>query len=260
MTLPSLKLYTEVVLISLLFTAEWFFPFYIERRNRVRHGFRNLLIASINGVMGTFLFSSCLLLELAWIDNERFGLLNYIFKNGEFSTSRTALALILFDLWMYWWHRANHLNPTLWRFHRMHHSDPEMDVTTGIRFHPGEIALSFLARLLVIPVLGVSLKEILIYEILLQFIILFHHSNIALSTKLDYWLSLFIVTPNLHRVHHSEVQAETDSNFASVLSLWDRVFGSATRVKNPQNISLGLADFKDPKWQEVSGLLKTPFK
>src|SRR5215813_5385924 len=120
-----------------------------------------------------------------------------------------AAAILLFDAWMYLWHRANHQLDFLWRFHRVHHSDPEMDVTTAIRFHAGEILISSALRLAVIPLLGITNRQLLVYEMLLLPVILFHHSNVLIPERLDAILRLVIVTPAIHRVHHSRLRAET---------------------------------------------------
>jgi sterol desaturase/sphingolipid hydroxylase (fatty acid hydroxylase superfamily) len=168
------------------------------------------------------------------------------------------LVILAFDLWMYLWHRANHRIPFLWRFHRMHHSDPEMDASTGLRFHPGEQLLSGMARLLVIPVLGVSITQLAVYEALLLPVILFHHSNVAIPDWMDRGLRALVVTPAMHRVHHSRWQPETDSNYGSVFPWWDRLLGSFRLREDARTIHLGLDEFDGPGWQSLGGMLRTP--
>lgn len=129
---------------------------------------------------------------------------------------KLVAALLLLDAWMYVWHRGNHAIPFLWRFHRMHHSDPEVDATTALRFHVGEIAISSLLRLAVIPLLGVTFWQVLPHETLLLPVIAFHYSNVALPEGWDRRLRGVIVSPNVHRIHHSDWQPKTDSDFASV--------------------------------------------
>lgn len=168
------------------------------------------------------------------------------------------LAILLLDFWTYWWHRANHQIPFLWRFHRMHHSDPWMDVTSARRFHPGEIALSSLLRLPLIFILGIHLTELLLFSLLMGIMVDFHHANIALPERMDRLLRAIGVTPAMHKVHHSRIQAETDSNYTSLLSIWDRIFGSFRLRPDLASIRIGLDDWSDPQYQTLPGLLGTP--
>ena len=178
---------------------------------------------------------------------------------GDFGWERGLAAIVLFDLWMYLWHRANHRISFLWRFHRTHHSDTEMDSTSALRFHFGEIIFSSILRLLVIPLIGISYAELLTYEIILQPIIIFHHSNVALPEKLDRILRAVLVTPNMHRVHHSQIQNETDSNYSSIFSWWDRLAGTFKRREDTKTIVFGLTYFRELQWQSFVGMLRTPF-
>jgi sterol desaturase/sphingolipid hydroxylase (fatty acid hydroxylase superfamily) len=168
------------------------------------------------------------------------------------------VALLLFDAWMYLWHRANHAVPFLWRFHRMHHSDPAVDTTTALRFHVGEIVISTLLRLGVIPLLGMRLWQVILYETLLLPVIAFHHSNVALPTVWDRRLRWVIVSPNMHRVHHSDWQPETDSNFASIFSWWDRLGRSFRLRPDVRTLQYGLRELDGNQWQGLWGLLRTP--
>ncbi len=136
------------------------------------------------------------------------------------------VACVLLDLWMYWWHRANHRVSWLWRLHRMHHRDAEMDVTTALRFHPLEIAISAVLHLGVCAVSGVSWPALVAYFALFQPVIFFHHSRVVLPSGSDALLRALVVSPAMHHLHHSTVRAETDSNYGSVFSFWDRMFGT----------------------------------
>ena len=250
------KFITQIIVIGLLFTAEWFVPFFEFSKNKLTHDGRNLLLALINGLIGTFIFSSLVVSAINLSQTNNFGIVNYL----EFSYLSSVLALLMFDAWMYFWHRINHKIPFLWRFHRMHHSDTEMDVTTGLRFHPGEIILSFCARLLIIPLIGISFNELVIYEVALQLVVLFHHSNVKIGKRFDSLFRLVFVSPNMHKVHHSDIQSETDSNYSTVLSIWDRIFGTYVNREDVENIDYGLKEFKDAEDQSVVGMLKTPWK
>ncbi|MEX0977335.1 MAG: sterol desaturase family protein [Pirellulales bacterium] len=174
------------------------------------------------------------------------------------AVAATAVALLILDLWMYIWHRLNHAVPFLWRFHRMHHSDTAVDASTGVRFHTGEIVMSGLARAALLPVLGLSLWQLALYDALLLPVVLFHHSNVRFPRWLDYHLTWCVVTPAMHRVHHSRWRPETNSNFASILPLWDRLFRSFRLREDARTINLGLAEFDDQQWQTLWGMIRTP--
>ncbi|WP_235927541.1 sterol desaturase family protein [Sandarakinorhabdus rubra] len=140
-------------------------------------------------------------------------------------------ALILFDLAIYWQHRLFHLIPALWRLHRVHHADPDFDVTTALRFHPGEIILSMLIKLGLVWLLRPPAEAVLIFEILLNASSMFNHGNVRLPAGLERTVRRLVVTPDLHRVHHSAGGDEMNHNFGFCLSLWDRWFG--TMVAQP---------------------------
>lgn len=178
---------------------------------------------------------------------------------GLVGVEATVVALVLFDLWMYAWHRANHLLPFLWRFHRLHHSDPSLDSTSAVRFHPGEAAISAVARVPVAWVLGMSGAQLALYEAILLPVIVFHHSNVRLPAGIDRAARVLVVTPRLHRVHHSPVREETDSNYGSVLTVWDRVARSFRRPA-PREPRFGLDGLSDASWQSLGGMLATPFR
>jgi sterol desaturase/sphingolipid hydroxylase (fatty acid hydroxylase superfamily) len=160
---------------------------------------------------------------------------------------------------MYWWHRMNHRVPFLWRFHRVHHADARMDVSTALRFHPGEIVLSAALRLVVTAAIGAELWQMALYEAIATPIVAFHHSNINLPRRVDDALRWLLVTPWMHWVHHSRLRAETNSNYASVLSVWDRIFGSYRLRPDPDAIEFGLVEFPETERNErVVGMLRMP--
>jgi sterol desaturase/sphingolipid hydroxylase (fatty acid hydroxylase superfamily) len=229
-----------------------FFP----RRKRLRHATRNLTIAVLNAIVLAFVFASLTVLVADASQRHQWGLLRWLGLSG---VALNVVAFGAFDMWMYWWHRLNHLVPFLWRFHRMHHSDPEMDVTTATRFHLGEITLSSLLRLLLIPLLGIPIEVLILFDVVQLPIISFHHANISLPDRVDKALKWFIVTPFMHKVHHSRIKPETDSNFSSLLSVWDRLFGSFVEKERYDQITFGLDQFDDEERQTVKGLLLTPF-
>jgi len=142
----------------------------------------------------------------------------------------------------------------------VHHSDEEMDVSSAVRFHTGEIILSSTARLILAPLLGMQIEQVIVFEIILQPIILFQHSNVRLPETLDRLLRCVIVTPRMHWVHHSRYQPETDSNYSSLLSIWDRLFGTFGLRENPDEIELGLEGYTTHQWRGLGGMLISPFR
>ena len=149
-----------------------------------------------------------------------FGLLNLVPLP---SSLRFALSFLLMDLFFYWWHRANHRIPFLWRFHNVHHIDPDLDVSTAFRFHFGEIALSAGFRVVQVGVIGLSAPMFAAYELAFQANTLFHHSNVRLPIRVERLLNHVLVTPRMHGIHHSQVREEADSNYSVVFPWWDRL-------------------------------------
>ena len=246
---------TGILVLLVLWLLETWLPLFADRPRRLRHAARNLGVASLNLAVIGLGFAAAAASAAEWAESARFGLLNR--WSGPLWMELLA-ALVLFDAWMYLWHRANHAVPFLWRFHRMHHSDPEVDATTGLRFHIGEIVISSTLRLAVIPLLGMQLWQVILNETLLLPVIAFHHSNVALPEAWDRRLRAVIVSPNMHRVHHSDWQPETDSNFSSIFSWWDRIGKSFRLRKDVRSLRYGLREFDGEEWQSLWGLLKTP--
>lgn len=173
------------------------------------------------------------------------------------------LSVVLLDLAIYVQHVVFHAVPALWRVHRMHHADLDFDVTTGARFHPIEIALSMLIKLGVIVALGAPAMAVVLFEILLNATSMFNHGNVRLPAAVDRVLRFLIVTPDMHRVHHSIKRRETDSNFGFNLSLWDRLFGTyrAQPEGGHEGMTLGIPDFRDPRdCATLPGMLTIPFR
>lgn len=173
-----------------------------------------------------------------------------------------VLAVILLDLAIYWQHVAMHHVSLLWRLHRVHHADLDFDLTTGSRFHTVEILLSMLIKWGVILLLGPALLAVLIFEVLLNGMAVFNHSNVSLPPALDRLVRRLLVTPDMHRVHHSSERVETDSNFGFNLSVWDRFFG--TYIDQPRlghdAMEIGLSGFRDAdQVDRLPGMLKLPF-
>ncbi len=167
-----------------------------------------------------------------------------------------GLDLLLLDLWIYTWHRLNHTVPFLWRFHEVHHLDENLDASTALRFHFGEVALSSLVRAAVVWFIGVPIATVAIFETLVVVAALFHHSNIRLPSRIEVALSKLVVTPSLHWVHHHAKREDTDSNYSTILSMWDVVFKS--RSSNARNLTMkmGVEGGKD---ENILRLILRPF-
>ena len=229
--------------------------FRCEQRARLLHGARNLALGLINAICSAAAVATLWAGTAAWTTRHGFGLLNWLDLQGA---GRWVAMLLWFDVWMYWWHRANHRIGWLWRFHRVHHSDPCMDVTTAQRFHLGEIVLSSLLRVPVLAALGMTLPELAVYETLMFAVVQLHHANVALPPRLERLARTIIVTPALHKVHHSRVRAETDSNYAALFAWWDLLFRSRRTRSDPHAIRFGLEGFDQPRQQNLRGLLWMP--
>ncbi len=186
-----------------------------------------------------------------------------LFNHLEISNwLQVFLAIVLMDLALYFQHRIFHEVPYLWRLHRMHHADLEFDVTTGIRFHPFEIVLSLLIKVSVVLLLGAPVLAVILFEILLSITSLFNHANIYIPKSADRLLRYFIVTPDMHRVHHSAIKNETNSNFGFNLPYWDYIFSTyrAQPGAGHEKMKIGLEYFRDKRELWLDRLLLQPFK
>ncbi|MBI3702380.1 MAG: sterol desaturase family protein [Rhizobiales bacterium] len=173
-----------------------------------------------------------------------------------------ALGVIALDLVIYTQHVVFHHVPALWRLHRMHHADLDIDVTTGLRFHPLEILLSLAIKMAAVVALGAPAMAVLIFEVLLNATSMFNHSNVALPPQLEPIVRWIVVTPQMHQVHHSVVRAETDSNFGFNLPWWDRLFGTyrAEPEAGERGITIGLPIFREVAESRIVNLLTQPFR
>jgi sterol desaturase/sphingolipid hydroxylase (fatty acid hydroxylase superfamily) len=174
---------------------------------------------------------------------------------------KVTIGVVVLDLAIYLQHAMFHGLPILWRLHMMHHSDLDFDVTTGVRFHPVEIFLSMGIKIMVVFVVGISALGVLIFEVLLNATSLFNHGNVRLAASIDRVLRLFLVTPEMHRVHHSVIIRETNSNFGFNLPWWDRLFGTYKNQPAAGHIemTIGLSHLRDPKQLTLPWLLLLPF-
>jgi sterol desaturase/sphingolipid hydroxylase (fatty acid hydroxylase superfamily) len=182
--------------------------------------------------------------------------------NGLASWIEIALTVVVLDAAIYAQHAAFHHVPLLWRLHRMHHADLELDVTTGLRFHPIEIALSFAIKLGVIAALGAQPLGVLVFEVLLNATSMFNHANVRMPAALDRGLRWLVVTPDMHRVHHSIERRETDSNFGFNLPWWDRLFRTyrAQPAAGHEGMTIGLPAFRSVEELRLLRMLAQPWR
>ena len=165
--------------------------------------------------------------------------------------------LLILDLWIYFWHRANHAIPLLWRFHEIHHLDEFLDASSAVRFHAGEVLMSAAVRAVVIVLLDIPLASVLAFETLVLVASVFQHSNVRLPAGLEKVLSMVIVTPSIHWVHHHAVRADTDSNYGTGLSVWDRLFATLSPTPRSPEMSIGVERLGDTGF---FALLFRPFR
>ena len=245
------------IALGVMWLLEGLIPMFEGRRERARHDASNVALGVVNAAVTSFVFAGATLIATEWARVNSFGVLHWVGVRGVWAF---ALGFVLFDLWQYLWHRLNHKVPLLWRFHAVHHADRDLSASSGLRFHTGEIMLSSCARLAVLPLLGMTIAQVLVYEAVLLPIILFHHGNVGVPAGADRWLRWLIVTPWMHWVHHSDYQPETDSNYSSVFSVWDRIFRSFRLVGDPRALTLGLEETERRDWATLPGMLAMPFR
>ena len=232
-----------LALLVLWETGQPFFPLFGRgthaTRDRFVHGVRNVAIGMVNGAVTRFGFLGGWIATMAWSREYPFGVLHWVALPDWLGW---IAAILLLDVWTYAWHRLNHTVPGLWRFHRLHHSDRQMDATTANRFHIGEIVLSSIARVPVLALIGCSVEQFAVYEVALFAVVQFQHANIGLPDALDRALRVVIVTPHLHKVHHSVRIAEQHTNFSSLFSCWDRVARTWRLSSDQSAIVFGVDD------------------
>ena len=219
----------------------------------------NLGLVFFNSFILRLLFPAAAVGVAVFAAEQGWGLLNYYSLPLAITI---ILSIIAMDFIIYLQHVLVHAVPALWRLHRVHHADLDYDVTTGARFHTIEIILSMLIKFATIVVIGAPVVAVIIFEIILNAMAMFNHGNVGLPKPLDTVLRWFIVTPDMHRVHHSIEDDETNSNFGFNLSWWDRVFGTYRDQprKGHTGMTIGIRTFRDPKQASwITGLLAMPF-
>jgi sterol desaturase/sphingolipid hydroxylase (fatty acid hydroxylase superfamily) len=248
---------TVVAVAFLLFlVAETLRPLRCQRESKLHRIGRNLTIAGLGLATIELLQIPILLPISAWVIRERIGLLHWLGVSGW---ARTLAGIVLLDYTLWFWHWANHRIFFFWRFHSVHHVDLDMDASTALRFHFGELAMSVVFRAIQIVAIGTDPRSVAIYQILLFASILFHHSNTRLPVSLERVLVRLIVTPRMHGIHHSDYLNETNTNWSSLLSAWDYLHRTI-RLDVPQEaIEIGVPAYQDPKKVTIGKILTMPF-
>jgi sterol desaturase/sphingolipid hydroxylase (fatty acid hydroxylase superfamily) len=246
-----------ITLFALLLFLQWKWPLRRRHFSVLRRLARNFALS-----IPAFLLLRLALIPIPWAhaywaQRNEIGLLNWIKLPGFLAA---IIAFLLMDWAYYWWHYANHRLPFFWRFHNVHHTDLELDVTTAARFHFGEILLSIPFRLLVVVLFGIPPLVYLVFEIVFESATMFHHSNWRLSLGLERILNHVIVTPRMHGIHHSIVERETDSNWGTIFCWWDKIHRSLRRDIPQAEITIWVAAFRDEQELTVGKLLALPFK
>jgi sterol desaturase/sphingolipid hydroxylase (fatty acid hydroxylase superfamily) len=245
----------------LLIIAAWevFWPRRKQLLSRTARWPSNIGIVVLNTLILRILFPSAAVGVAVYADTNQLGVLNQYDMDV---TIEIIIAVLVMDAAIYFQHVMFHAVPLFWRLHRMHHADPDFDVTTGARFHPIEIILSMLIKSAVIILLGPAAVAVVIFEILLNATAMFNHGNIYIPVNIDKYLRLFVVTPDMHRVHHSIEIAETNSNFGFNLPWWDRIFGTYKSQPDAghNDMTIGLSTFDDSsQTTKLPGMLFIPF-
>jgi sterol desaturase/sphingolipid hydroxylase (fatty acid hydroxylase superfamily) len=256
---PFIRWGAFAAVLSLMALWELFRPRRAQAIGRGRRWPGNLGVVAIDTVLVRILFPTAAVGLALVAEAKGWGLFNAV---GLPLWASIPLGVILLDLIIYLQHVLFHAVPALWRLHRMHHADLEFDVTTGVRFHPIEILLSMLIKLGAVAALGTPAVAVLLFEVLLNATSMFSHGNVRLSAGLDRILRWIVVTPEMHRVHHSIVSRETNSNFGFNLPWWDRLFGTyrAQPEAGHEKMTIGIKQFRDPRELSLHRMLLQPFR
>lgn len=240
---------------------ELWFPRRVLDQNKRKRWWGNLSLVVLNTMLARLLFivlATSTITMAGWATTHGWGLLPWLQLPTVVSL---FVAVLLLDLVVYWQHRMFHTLPWLWRLHRVHHADRNLDVSSGLRFHPVEIMLSLLIKLAAIALLGAPALAVVVFEVLLNGMAMFNHANLRLPLALDGRLRYVLMTPDAHRIHHSTLALEYNSNYGFNISWWDRCFGSYR--KQPEQgqlgMSIGLADYQDAPTDSLRWMLRFPW-
>jgi len=243
----------------MLFFCMALWEYYLPRREQIiprrKRWPLNLFLMVFNTLILRLTMSGAAYGTAIWAQSHDYGLLHFFSFPGWF---QLGLGIVLLDLLIYWQHRLFHVVPIFWRLHRVHHADLELDVSSGARFHPLEAVLSMFIKMGAIVLLGAPPIAVLSFELILSLCATFNHGNVYLSQKLDKLLRVFLVTPDMHRIHHSVLPRESNSNYGFSVPWWDYLFSSYTAEAKEGQLGLEIGDSKFPslaKAQSVKAVL-----
>jgi sterol desaturase/sphingolipid hydroxylase (fatty acid hydroxylase superfamily) len=255
-TSPTLSPFLVPGVFLLLLALEALRPLRRLKRSRDARFIVNGALTGLGFLTGVLVVRPAALGGALWAQGHAFGLLNLAILPLWL---KVAAGVLLMDLTFYYWHRLNHTRPLLWRFHNVHHADPDMDVTTSFRFHFGEVLYSTVFRLLQVGLIGVVPLTYLVYEAVFNCATLFHHSNLRLPVAWERRLNRVFVTPRMHGVHHSAVGLETNSNYSVIFSWWDRLNRTLTLNVGQRDIVIGVPGYLRPGDNRILPMLALPF-
>jgi len=241
----------------LLLATERVFPLRLRTRPTQARIFINLIFSALVFATGVFAIRPVAMALMAWSSTKSFGLLRFF---GLSNYLQVVLGFGLMDLSFYYWHRINHEWRFLWRFHSVHHVDPDLDVTTSFRFHAVEILFSTGFRAAQVLLLGISPLTYIIYEVIFQLSTMFHHSNLQIPIAAERRLNWILVTPRMHGIHHSIVRRETNSNYSVIFRWWDQLHRSLILNVPQVGITIGVAGYLGPRDNSFWRLLTQPFR
>jgi sterol desaturase/sphingolipid hydroxylase (fatty acid hydroxylase superfamily) len=240
-----------------LLLVQWKWPLRRQHFSTLTRLARNAILATPSFVASHLLLIPIPFVLAIWAERQHFGLFNWVALPLPVAV---AAGILIYDYGYYWWHQLMHLGAFFWRFHNVHHTDLDMDVSTASRFHFGEVLISIFFRVAVVLLFGFGVWTLAVYEVLFVLANQFHHSNWRLPIRLERLLNAVFVTPRMHGTHHSIVQRETNSNWGTVFSIWDRLHHTL-RIDVPQNeITIGVAAYRNEEELTFGKLFVLPFQ
>jgi sterol desaturase/sphingolipid hydroxylase (fatty acid hydroxylase superfamily) len=258
MNIEKLRIIIFISFLAVFFILEMVFPRRIVKINKWKRDVSNIVIVTLNNLL-VYFFIPIVPIKMAEISlKNKFGLLNFFEMPN---IVEVIIALAILDLVIYCQHRIFHKSNLLWKLHRMHHLDPELDTSSGFRFHPLEIFISLFIKIGFIAIIGAPVISIIIFEIVLNSCAMFNHSNIKIPIKMDKVLRKIIITPDMHRIHHSVYWNETNSNFGFSIPIWDYIFDSycAEPKDGHDNMRIGIKKMPENKYLYFPTMILDPF-
>jgi sterol desaturase/sphingolipid hydroxylase (fatty acid hydroxylase superfamily) len=244
-------------ILAAFFVVERFVPLRRTRAPLLLRLFINFAVSGLAFLTSMLVVRPSALGALAWTSRASFGLVHLVPVSAW---AQSVIGFVSLDLSFYYWHVLNHRVPFLWRFHNVHHIDPDLDVSTGFRFHFGEVLMSTVFRVTQVSVIGMSFATFAAYELAFQANTLFHHSNVRLPIHVERLLNAVLVTPRMHGIHHSQVRDETNSNFGVVFRWWDALHRTMRLNVAQSRIEIGVAGYSQPEDNQLWYALTLPFR